>query len=46
MRYEQEGDNRSIDERGAKFYNSVVPGLPGYYEYFIVREVHEYVGLG
>jgi hypothetical protein len=24
----------------------VVPGVHGYYEYFIVREVHEYVGTG
>jgi hypothetical protein len=45
LRYEQNGE-KYIDERGVKFYNSVVPGQHGYYEYFIVREVHEYVASG
>jgi hypothetical protein len=45
LRYEREGE-KFIDERGVKFYNSVVAGQHGYYEYFIVREVHEYVGTG
>jgi hypothetical protein len=45
LRYEREGE-KFIDERGVKFYKSVVAGQPGYYEYFIVREVHEYVGTG
>jgi hypothetical protein len=43
LRYEREGE-KYIDERGVKFYASVVPGLHGYYEYFIVRQVQEYVG--
>lgn len=42
LRYEREGE-KFIDERGVKFYKSVVPGVPGYYDYFIVRQVHEYV---
>lgn len=45
LRYERESE-KFTDERGVKFYNSVVASLPGYYEYFIVREVHEYIGTG
>jgi len=45
LRYTENGENL-IDERGVKFYNSVVSGQPGYYEYFIVRAVREYVGTG
>jgi len=45
LRYERDGE-KFVDERGVRFYNSVVSGQPGYYEYFIVREVAEYVGTG
>ena len=42
LRYEKDGE-KFIDERGVKLYPSAALGH-SYYEYFIVREVREYVG--